>query len=183
MTDDAILSDRPGAIEGLPPRPSVPRDWLMSDLTDSLEEEAELTDDTFLSEGVAELYRQAHPDSIGNKAYFDSLFALQAELIKLQDWVSHHKKKVVVLFEGRDSAGKGGVIGTHHAIQRARPSLFRGARQRGIDEINADPGQFGRQICQVGAPLRAGTRCAEAALAAALGLARLVAAAAARLLP
>ena len=83
VTDDAILSDRPGAIEGLPPRPSVPRDWLMSDLTDSLEEEAELTDDTFLSEGVAELYRQAHPDSIGNKAYFDSLFALQAELIKL----------------------------------------------------------------------------------------------------
>ncbi len=123
VTDDAILGDRNGATEGLPPRPSVARDWLMSDLTDSLEEEAELTDDTFLSEGVAELYRQAHPDSIGNKAYFDSLFALQAELIKLQDWVSHHKKKVVVLFEGRDSAGKGGVI--KRITQRLNPRVVR----------------------------------------------------------
>jgi polyphosphate kinase 2 len=123
VTDDAVLGDRPGATEGLPTRPSVPRDWLMSDLTDSLEEEAELTDDTFLSEGVAELYRQAHPDSIGNKAYFDSLFALQAELIKLQDWVSHHRKKVVVLFEGRDSAGKGGVI--KRITQRLNPRVVR----------------------------------------------------------
>ena len=37
-------------------------------------------------------------------------FPKQAELIKLQDWVAYHKEKVVVVFEGRDSAGKGGVI-------------------------------------------------------------------------
>jgi polyphosphate kinase 2 len=42
--------------------------------------------------------------------YFRELLRLQAELVKLQDWVLHHKLKVVVIFEGRDSAGKGGVI-------------------------------------------------------------------------
>lgn len=123
VAQDAVLGDRPSSNESPPPRPIVPQDWLASDLTDGLEEEAELTEDAFLSEEVAELYRQVHPDSIGNKAYFDSLFALQAELIKLQDWVSHHKKKVVVLFEGRDSAGKGGVI--KRITQRLNPRVVR----------------------------------------------------------
>ncbi|MDW1993679.1 polyphosphate kinase 2, partial [Vibrio sp. 780] len=35
---------------------------------------------------------------------------LQVELVKLQEWVKHKGLKVVVLFEGRDAAGKGGVI-------------------------------------------------------------------------
>lgn len=106
-----------------PPTRSIPRDWLLSELADSLEEEAELTEDAILSERIAKLYHDMHPDSIDNKAYFDSLFALQAELIKLQDWVSHHKKKVVVLFEGRDSAGKGGVI--KRITQRLNPRVVR----------------------------------------------------------
>ena len=42
--------------------------------------------------------------------YEDELFKLQLELVKLQAWVSHMGLKVVVLFEGRDAAGKGGVI-------------------------------------------------------------------------
>ena len=88
--------------DAAPKKRSIPRNWLLSELADSLQEEAELTEDAVLSERIETLYRDMHPDSIGNKAYFDSLFALQAELIKLQDWVSHHKKKVVVLFEGRD---------------------------------------------------------------------------------
>ena len=44
------------------------------------------------------------------KRYEKELFDLQLELVKLQAWVTHKKLKVVVLFEGRDAAGKGGVI-------------------------------------------------------------------------
>ena len=45
-----------------------------------------------------------------NKHYEDELAQLQLELIKLQDWIKTHGLKVIVLFEGRDAAGKGGVI-------------------------------------------------------------------------
>jgi polyphosphate kinase 2 len=47
---------------------------------------------------------------IGKKEYNDELFRLQLELIKLQEWVKLKGLKVVVIFEGRDAAGKGGVI-------------------------------------------------------------------------
>jgi len=44
------------------------------------------------------------------KAYETELAGLQVELVKLQEWIRHKGLKVVVLFEGRDAAGKGGVI-------------------------------------------------------------------------
>jgi polyphosphate kinase 2 len=47
---------------------------------------------------------------ISNKVYEKELFKLQLELVKLQAWIQHAGMKVVVLFEGRDAAGKGGVI-------------------------------------------------------------------------
>ena len=47
---------------------------------------------------------------MNKKHYEKELFRLQLELVKLQAWVSHTGLKVVVLFEGRDAAGKGGVI-------------------------------------------------------------------------
>jgi polyphosphate kinase 2 len=53
--------------------------------------------------------------------YFRELFRLQGELIKLQDWVVHHQLKVVVLFEGRDAAGKGGAI--KRITQRLNPRV------------------------------------------------------------
>ncbi len=46
------------------------------------------------------------------KRYEEELEKLQIELVKLQDWIKHEKLKVVVVFEGRDAAGKGGVIKT-----------------------------------------------------------------------
>ena len=49
-------------------------------------------------------------DKIGKKPYSKELFRLQLELIKLQEWVKAKGLKVVVIFEGRDAAGKGGVI-------------------------------------------------------------------------
>ena len=44
------------------------------------------------------------------KEYEEALEHLQIELVKLQEWVKHKGLKVVVLFEGRDAAGKGGTI-------------------------------------------------------------------------
>src|SRR6476469_2106655 len=47
-----------------------------------------------------------------NKAYLPELSRLQIELVKLQEWIRHEGLRVVVVFEGRDAAGKGGVIKT-----------------------------------------------------------------------
>ncbi len=47
---------------------------------------------------------------ISKKHYEKKLIKLQTELVKLQEWVKHEQLKVVVIFEGRDAAGKGGVI-------------------------------------------------------------------------
>jgi polyphosphate kinase 2 len=47
---------------------------------------------------------------ITNKEYLAELAELQIELVKLQEWIKHEKLKVVVIFEGRDAAGKGGAI-------------------------------------------------------------------------
>ena len=49
---------------------------------------------------------------IGNKEYLKKLLKLEIDLVKLQEWVKANKLKVVVIFEGRDAAGKGGVIKT-----------------------------------------------------------------------
>jgi polyphosphate kinase 2 len=48
----------------------------------------------------------------GNKEYEKKLMKLAVELVKLQEWVKANKLRVVVIFEGRDAAGKGGVIKT-----------------------------------------------------------------------
>ena len=50
------------------------------------------------------------PLKIGKKSYEKELRKLHVELVKLQEWVKHKGLKVVVLFEGRDAAGKGGAI-------------------------------------------------------------------------
>ena len=60
---------------------------------------------------------------IDRKLYFRELFRLQGELVKLQDWVAQHKQKIVVIFEGRDAAGKGGVI--KRISQRLNPRICR----------------------------------------------------------
>jgi polyphosphate kinase len=100
------------------------KDWLTAELADELDEDVEIElEDAILSQKIAEVYRKAHPDTIPRAEYFPALLRLQAELIKLQDWVVHHKEKVVVIFEGRDSAGKGGVI--KRIAQRLNPRVAR----------------------------------------------------------
>ena len=57
------------------------------------------------------------------REYFHALLTLQAELIKLHDWVVETGEKVAVLFEGRDAAGKGGAI--KRITQRLNPRVCR----------------------------------------------------------
>ncbi|MFN8210314.1 MAG: polyphosphate kinase 2 [Bacteroidales bacterium] len=62
-----------------------------------------------------ELYHDIEDEKhkkLKKKRYFKELRKLEIELIKLQEWVKAKKLKVVVIFEGRDAAGKGGVIKT-----------------------------------------------------------------------
>jgi polyphosphate kinase 2 (PPK2 family) len=60
---------------------------------------------------------------IKRKAYEGELRWLQAELCKLQDWVKHKGLRVIVIFEGRDAAGKGGTI--RAITERVSPRVFR----------------------------------------------------------
>ena len=101
-----------------------PQDWLDAELADTFDEEYELAlEDAVLSKEIGRIYSDRHPDMIDRRIYFQSLIRLQADLIKLQDWVQYHRKKVVVVFEGRDSAGKGGVI--KRIAQRLNPRVVR----------------------------------------------------------
>jgi len=100
------------------------RDWLEAELADALDEDYELElSESLLSMELRKIYRKAHPSTIDRQEYFRALISLQAELIKLQDWVVHTRSKIVVVFEGRDSAGKGGVI--KRITQRLNPRVCR----------------------------------------------------------
>jgi len=62
-------------------------------------------------------------EKIGNKEYEAEIFKLQVELVKLQEWVKATGARIVILFEGRDAAGKGGII--KRIMERVSPRVFR----------------------------------------------------------
>lgn len=94
------------------------------DLIDSYDEELELEIEDRNIDGLdPALATPTSADKAARQAYFKELFRLQGELVKLQDWVQHSKQKVVILFEGRDAAGKGGVI--KRITQRLNPRVAR----------------------------------------------------------
>src|SRR4026209_1967261 len=80
-------------------------------------------------------YRRAHPrtrtggedrsmpDKMKNKEYTKKLRKLQAELCRLQEWVKHKGLRAIIVFEGRDTAGRGGAIGA--LPERVGPRVFR----------------------------------------------------------
>ena len=104
--------------------PGNSRDRIQDELLDSLDEEFELEiDDDRLAEAIMETAGEHTHSTIDRSVYFKELLDLQRELIKLQSWVVHQKAKVVVLFEGRDAAGKGGVI--KRITQRMNPRVCR----------------------------------------------------------
>jgi len=106
------------------PADKATQDWIESELEDSRDEDYELElSETPLSEELGKVQQQPHEPKLDRRAYFSHLLKLQAELIKLQTWVAYTKAKIVVLFEGRDSAGKGGAI--KRITQRLNPRVCR----------------------------------------------------------
>jgi len=94
---------------------------LSRDLIDSYDEELELEiEDRDTPKGTQILSEDEKTD---RHRYFQELFRLQSELVKLQDWVVATRQKVVILFEGRDAAGKGGNI--KRITQRLNPRVCR----------------------------------------------------------
>lgn len=95
------------------------------DLIDSYDEELEmeLEDQTVAELTGDEPVSHSAQDKEYRRQYFRELFRLQGELVKLQDWVVSTGHKVVILFEGRDAAGKGGVI--KRITQRLNPRVCR----------------------------------------------------------
>lgn len=63
------------------------------------------------------------PEKLDRKSYEKHLRKLQAELCELQDWVKHKGLRVIIVFEGRDAAGKGGTIKA--LTERVSPRVFR----------------------------------------------------------
>ncbi len=93
---------------------------LHADTLDSFDEELEMELDDRILDG--EVAHSAEGQAL-RRLYFRELFRLQGELVKLQDWVVHTGERVVVIFEGRDAAGKGGAI--KRITQRLNPRVCR----------------------------------------------------------
>ena len=92
---------------------------LREDLLDSMDEEFELEMEDRLGEDAG----RPGASASSRIHYFRELFRLQGELVKLQDWVVATGHRVVIIFEGRDAAGKGGVI--KRITQRLNPRVCR----------------------------------------------------------
>lgn len=98
--------------------------WVEAELEDSFDEEFEMElDDQRISRELGQIADLRQVSTIDRHTYFRELLRLQAELVKLQDWVVHTKYKLLVIFEGRDAAGKGGVI--KRITQRLNPRVCR----------------------------------------------------------
>src|ERR1700730_4538914 len=80
------------------------------DLADGYDEELEMEIEDRHPLPVASSAAANGAEKDYRREYFQQLFRLQAELVKLQDWVVASGEKVLILFEGRDAAGKGGAI-------------------------------------------------------------------------
>ena len=97
---------------------------IQDDLVDGFDEELELEVDDRVLETRAPDARSGNDETkLERHRYFRELFGLQRELVKMQDWVSATKHRLVVLFEGRDAAGKGGAI--KRITQRLNPRVCR----------------------------------------------------------
>ena len=93
---------------------------LRAELEDSYDEELEMELDDRMASGEG---HGTDESKAARQQYFRELFRLQGELVKLQDWVVATGHRMVVIFEGRDSAGKGGAI--KRITQRLNPRVCR----------------------------------------------------------
>ena len=112
------------------------------EILDSMDEELEMElDDDRLS------VDSGTTSSVSRQTYFKELFRLQGELVKLQDFVVANKLKVAILFEGRDSAGKGGAI--KRITQRLNPRVCRVVALPAPNEREKTQWYFQRYISQL----------------------------------
>ena len=103
-------------------------EWIEAELNETLDEmfEAEFNEPILSQETreyIKKIYRGKKPKTLENRVYFKNLLKLQGELIKLQNWVENTSAKILIISEGRDSAGKGGVI--KRITQRLNPRVAR----------------------------------------------------------
>ena len=100
------------------------QDMLDTEFEETLDDLIEVEfNEPILAEEVRALYKKQHPKGLDGRIYYPNLLRLQGEMIKLQDWVVATNAKVLILCEGRDSAGKGGVI--KRITQRLDPRVAR----------------------------------------------------------
>lgn len=99
------------------------RQQMHEDLIDSYDEEIESEMDDYIQDLRYDGQPLTDSEKIARHIYFNELIRLQKELIKLQDWVVATDERIVVIFEGRDSAGKGGAI--KRITQRLNPRVCR----------------------------------------------------------
>ena len=118
---------------------------IRGELVDSFDEELEMEiDDDRLKKVVDEFSERPEAPGIDRAFYFKELFRLQGELVKLQDWVVDQNLKLVVIFEGRDAAGKGGVI--KRITQRLNPRVCRVAALPAPNERERTQWYFQRYV-------------------------------------
>ncbi|HEX8056580.1 MAG TPA: polyphosphate kinase 2 [Novosphingobium sp.] len=106
-----------------PPTNPADLERIKQEISDDFDEELELELEEARLEDVLGIDEGDRPEYLDRKVYFRELFRLQHELVRLQDWIVHKGLRVVVLFEGRDSAGKGGAI--KRITQRLNPRVCR----------------------------------------------------------
>jgi polyphosphate kinase 2 len=117
-------------------------------IADDFDEELEMEmDDQRLENMLADMEDHPEREQLDRRVYFKELFRLQSELVKLQDWVQSQKLKVVVIFEGRDSAGKGGAI--KRITQRLNPRVCRVAALPAPNERERTQWYFQRYVAHL----------------------------------
>jgi len=121
---------------------------IKAEIADSFDEELEMEiDENRLEALLADLSDHPDREQIERRVYFQELFRLQHELVRLQDWVQHKGLKVVVIFEGRDSAGKGGAI--KRITQRLNPRVCRVAALPAPNERERTQWYFQRYVAHL----------------------------------
>lgn len=117
------------------------------DLIDSYDEELENELDDYVQDYRFDGRELTESEKLDRRTYFQELIRLQRELIKLQDWVVETGERIVVLFEGRDAAGKGGTI--KRITQRLNPRVCRVAALPAPTEREQSQWYFQRYVAHL----------------------------------
>lgn len=117
------------------------------DLIDSYDEELENEIDDYVRYFRFDGRAMSEQEKLDRRTYFEELLRLQRELIKLQDWVVEYGERIVVIFEGRDSAGKGGAI--KRITQRLNPRVCRVAALPAPTEREQSQWYFQRYVAHL----------------------------------